>query len=74
MDFVHKMITMVQSWGEPTTTPETHFVDEQSERLVELVIAGAAQARETARAAKLKKIEESRVIDAVIEKLHDAGF
>ena len=74
MDFVRKMITMVQEWGEHTPTPNARFVDEQSERLVEMVIANAADVTETARRAKLPKVNESQVIEALIEKLHDAGF
>jgi len=74
MDFVRKMITKVQEWSEHKTTPDMHFVDEQSERLVEMVIANAAHATETARRERLPKVDESQVIEALIEKLHDAGF
>jgi hypothetical protein len=73
MDFVRKVISLVQEWSEPET-PDRQFVDEQSERLVELVIANAARATERARAANLPKVEESRVISALIDKLQDAGF
>ena len=55
--------------------PYATFVDEQSERLVELVIANAAKAVEKARSANFqRRVAESDVIEALIDKLQDAGF
>jgi hypothetical protein len=55
--------------------PYESFVDEQSERLVELVISNAAQAVEKARSAKFQhRSAEADFIGALIDKLHDAGF
>lgn len=55
--------------------PYETFIDEQSERLVELVITNAAQAVEKARTAKFQhRLAESDFIGALIDKLQDAGF
>jgi hypothetical protein len=57
------------------TNPYATFVDEQSERMVELVITNAARAVEKARGEKFQqRCVESDFIGALIDKLQDAGF
>lgn len=74
MQFMHRLIIMIGGKRE-APTPDARFVDEQSERLVELVFANAAQAVENARRAKLKQRPyESDIIVALIDKLLDAGY
>lgn len=74
MQFMRRLIIMIVGRRE-TTTPYTAFIDEESERLVELVFANAAQAVESARRAKLKQpAHESDLIIALIDKLQDAGY
>ena len=73
MDFVRRLIGFAAQL--PPDNPYDSFVDEQSERLVELVIYNAARAVEKARSAKFQcRSEESDFIIALIDKLQDAGF
>lgn len=72
MDFMRKLIGFAQH---PPDNPYDTFVDEQSEQLVQIVIANAAKAVETARSAKFRhRSAESDFIAAMIDKLQDAGF
>lgn len=72
MNFVRKVIMAGDQY--------TSFVDEQSERLVEIVFENAAKAADTARTQNIRtplshrRPVESHFITALIEKLQDAGF
>lgn len=74
MQFVRRLIIMIAG-GRQAMTPYATFIDEESERLVELVFTNAALAVESARRAKLKQqAHESDLIIALIDKLQDAGY
>lgn len=75
MSFMQRLIIVIGGWHDQTPTPYTTFVDEQSERLFELVLINAKQAVEKSRRAKLRQqLRESDIIDALIDKLQEAGF
>ena len=72
MDFIRRLIGFA---SHAPDNPYETFVDEQSERLVEIVITNAAKAVETARNAKFqRRSAEADFIAALIDKLQDAGF
>lgn len=75
VNFVRRLVVMVESWSDSKPTPYAAFVDQQSERMVEEVFATAAKAVEKARAEKRgERPIESHFIAALIDKLQDAGF
>ena len=75
MTFVQRLIVLIDHWGMGEMSPHAAFVDEKSERLVEMVFAKAKDAIHDAHAVKLREPpRESEIIAALIDKLQDAGF
>jgi hypothetical protein len=75
MTFVQRLIVLIDHWSAGELSPHAAFVDEQSERLVEMVFANTTKAIHNAHAAKLREPpQKSEIIAALIDKLQDAGF